>query len=126
VDAVDYVLVHIHPWWDARHGATITDPVRYVVDTYNEIRRQAPGKRVVIGEVGWPSDGQAGEQAVPGLREQCQFYTGFLRAADREHIPFYFFEAFDESWKVEPSDVGGHWGLHYADGTTKHKIQGML
>jgi exo-beta-1,3-glucanase (GH17 family) len=117
--------VHIHPWWDAWSGATITDPVQHVLDTYYDVVQQAH-KPVTIGETGWPSDGEPRGLARPGLREQCLFYTEFLRAADEARIPFYYATVFDEPGRTEPGGVGSHWGLHYEDGSAKHQIQGVL
>jgi exo-beta-1,3-glucanase (GH17 family) len=126
IDAVDYLLVHIYSWWDAWYGTTITNPAKYVVDIYKEIQQQHPGKRVVIGETGWPSGGQSQGQAIPSLENQCRFYTEFLRLAIQENVEFYYFDVFDEPWKVEePGGVGKHWGLNYGDRTTKYKIQGV-
>ncbi len=127
IDAVDYLLVHIYPWWDMWYGRTISNPTEYVISTYKEIQQQYPSKRVVIGETGWPSGGQSRGQAVPSLENQCKFYTEFLRRAIQENVEFYYFDAFDESWKVEePGGVGKHWGLAYGDRSAKYKIQGVL
>jgi len=127
IDAVDYLLVHIYSWWDAWYGGTIDNPAEYVINIYKDIQRQYPDKRVVIGETGWPSGGQSRGQAVPSLENQCRFYTEFLRLAIQQNVEFYYFDAFDEPWKVgEPGGVGKHWGLNYGDRSSKYKIQGVL
>ena len=127
INAVDYLLVHIYSWWDCWYGMSIDDTARYVVDIYKDIQQEYPNKRVVIGETGWPSAGQPQGCAIPSLEKQCEFYTEFLRLAIQENVEFYYFDAFDEPWKVEePGGVGKHWGLNYGDRSTKYKIQGVL
>jgi len=127
IDAVDYLLVHIYSWWDAWYSTTFTNSAQYVVDIYKDIQQRYPNKRVVIGETGWPSGGQSRGLAVPSLENQCEFYTHFLRLAIEKDIEFYYFDVFDEPWKIEePGGVGKHWGLNYGDRTTKYKIQGVL
>ncbi len=123
IECVDYLLVHIYSWWDAWDSV---DSVGYVLDTYKDIRQRYPNKRIVIGETGWPSDGQSKGQAIPSLSNQCVFYTEFLRRAIQENVEFYYFDAFDEPWKEEPGGVGPYWGLNYGDRSAKYKIQGLL
>ncbi len=122
VDAVGLVLVHIYPYWD---GQSIGGSVGYVVQDYLRWRRDFPGRRIVIGETGWPSDGPARSSAVPDLENQRRFFYAFLHAAERHGIEFYYFDAFDELWKRE-GGVGSHWGYADYNRVGKHEVQSVL
>lgn len=122
VDAVDYILIHVHPYWE---GIPIDNASDYVIDRCKEIQNKYPHKEVVIGEAGWPSDGSPNGEAVPSLENQKRFMEELLDLADEEGIRLYYFEAFDEKWKEE-YDVGPHWGLYYSNRACKHPSKGDL
>ncbi|MCS7219686.1 MAG: glycosyl hydrolase family 17 protein [Anaerolineae bacterium] len=116
---VDYLLVHIHPYWECQRVENAVDAVRR---RYEQLRGLYPHKRVVIGEVGWPTAGevQCGV-AVPGEEDQVRFARDFLAWARQARADFYWFEAFDEPWKCERGwpQVECHWGIYRADRTPK-------
>lgn len=122
LEAVDYYLIHIYPFWD---GRPIEEAAGDVVREYQAWQRDYSSKRVVIGETGWPSDGPVKGRAVPSLENQRRFFLEFLIAAEQYGIEFYYFDAFDELWKRE-GGVGSHWGYAYADRTGKHEVQSVL
>lgn len=119
-DEVDFILAHSYPYWEVppvpiEHGAA------HVVATYIALRALYPDQVVAIGETGWPTCGAARDNAVPGLENQQRFIEELWRWSNLYHIPVFFFEAFDEDWKIaEPGGVGPCWGLYYADRTPKH------
>ncbi len=119
--AVDYQMVHLYPFWN---GRPIENAARMVANDYHEIQGKSGGKRVVIGETGWPSDGPANGAAVPSPENQSRFTKEFLAIAMAEDIEFYYFDAFDEMWKSE-GGVGPYWGLLYADRTFKYDIRSV-
>jgi exo-beta-1,3-glucanase (GH17 family) len=126
VQAVDYLMVHIYAYWD---GQPIEGAARYVVEEYQGIQAESGGKRVVIGETGWPSgpvDGPTHGDAVPSPENQRRFLREFLALAHQENVEFYYFAAFDELWKTE-GGVGPYWGVMYADRSNKYDLQsGMI
>ena len=122
MDAVDYLLVHIYAYWD---GQPIEGAARYVVDEYHAIQAASGGKRVVIGETGWPSDGPAHGAAVPGFENQRRFLREFVTLAQQESVEFYYFATFDELWKTE-GGVGRYWGIFYPDRRNKYDLQSVL
>jgi exo-beta-1,3-glucanase (GH17 family) len=107
VDVSDYLLVHIYPYWD---GISIGGAAWYVADKYAEARKAAGGKRVVIGETGWPSAGPAHGAAVPSLANARRFLAEWMAVAANQRIDYYYFSAFDEIYKTE-GGVGPHWGI---------------
>ncbi|MCP4536168.1 MAG: hypothetical protein GY832_03390 [Chloroflexi bacterium] len=122
IESVDYLLVNIHAYWD---GQAIENAARYVIDRYQAIQEASGGKRVVIGETGWPSSGPVRGSAVPRPENQYRFLHEFLILAQQKDVEFYYFTVFDELWKTE-GGVGPHWGVMYADRRNKYNLQSLL
>ena len=55
VKQVDFIAVHILPYWE---GIDVEQAVDYVVFRYEQLKAAYPEKRIVIAEVGWPSNGR--------------------------------------------------------------------
>ena len=127
---VDYLLVHIHPYWECQ---SIENAVSSVQTRYDQIPSRYPDKRIVIGETGWPSAGTGREEPcgpmpTPSPEEQSRFACGFLEWSENERVDHYFFEAFDEPWKCEDGrpQVECHWGIYYKDRTPKPPVRCFL
>jgi exo-beta-1,3-glucanase (GH17 family) len=123
VACVDYLLVHIHPYWECQ---PIENAVGFVQEKHAQVGVQYPGKALVIGETGWPTagsgrEGHCGVMSIPTPDQQSLFATGFLDWAEQEGVDFYYFEAFDEPWKCTGgrAEVECHWGLYDADRAPK-------
>jgi exo-beta-1,3-glucanase (GH17 family) len=128
LDETDAILVHIYPFWE---GRSIDGAARFAAARYASIRsfinKRYPGKRVILGETGWPSAGAPVGAAIPGRNAQRRYMAELLQLADAMDIDLFYFDAFDERWKLEePGHVGQHWG--YADSTraAKYDIFGTL
>src|SRR3954471_3814491 len=110
-DTVDFVTIHILPYWEnvpirAEAAAAHVDAIR------RQIASAFPGKEILIGEIGWPSDGRMRESALPSPVNQARVVSEILDLARRESFRVNLFEAYDESWKREiEGTVGGSWGL---------------
>ena len=110
VDEVDYLAVHILPYWE---GVPVDAAVDYVIKRYEELRRAYPDKPIVIAEVGWPSEGRVRQGAVPSRANQAKFLRRFLAVAEHEGYVYYILEAFDQLWKRETEgEVGTYWGVY--------------
>src|ERR1700686_4652429 len=110
-DAVDFVTIHILPYWEdfpirAKFASAHVDSIR---------RRMAvafPGKEILIGETGWPSQGRMRESALPSRTNQARVVSEILDLAKRENFRVNLIEAYDQPWKRElEGTVGGYWGL---------------
>ena len=107
---VDFITVHLLPYWE---GLEVEAAVAYSVERMRELQRAFPGKRIVIGEVGWPSNGRTRESAVASVSNQALFLRRFLRIAERERWEYYVMEAFDQPWKAQTEGaVGAYWGVY--------------
>lgn len=128
IDEIDFVLVHIYPFWDSK---TIKGAAALTVNQYKAIQKimndRYGNKRVMIGETGWPSAGERNGLATPSLENQRRYSYEFLLLAEQEKVDFMYFDAFDELWKTEePGLVGQNWGYSYTDRTVKHNFNGVL
>jgi len=110
-DAVDFVTIHILPYWEdfpirAKYAAAHVDAIR---------RRMAvafPGKEILIGETGWPSQGRMREAALPSRTNQARVVSEILGLAKQENFRVNLIEAYDQPWKRQlEGTVGGYWGL---------------
>lgn len=110
---VDYIAVHMLPFWE---GVPLDEAVDYVVGRMDELKRHFPGKRIVISEVGWPSNGRTIKQAVASEANEATFLRRFLARAAQEEYVCYVMEAFDQPWKQETEgSVGAYWGVYNAE-----------
>jgi exo-beta-1,3-glucanase (GH17 family) len=110
-DAVDFVTIHILPYWEdfpvpARDAAAHVDAIR------SRVVQSFSGKEVLIGETGWPSAGRMRAGALPSPANQARVIHEVLTVAKRGDYRVNVIEAFDQPWKrwLEGT-VGGHWGL---------------
>jgi len=110
-NAVDFVTVHILPYWEdfpipaARAAA-------HVADIRGRVAAAFPGKEIVVGEFGWPSQGRMREGALPSPSNQALALTETMALAAREHFQLNIIEAFDQPWKrALEGTVGGYWGI---------------
>jgi glucan 1,3-beta-glucosidase len=71
-----------------------------------------PGKEILIGETGWPSQGRMREGALPSRTSQARVVSEILDLAKREGFRVNLIEAYDQPWKRQlEGTVGGYWGL---------------
>ena len=110
-EAVDFVTIHILPYWEdlpvrAKYAAAHVDAIR---------KRMAvafPGKEILIGETGWPSEGRMRAGALPSRTNQARVVSEILDLAKRENFRVNLIEAYDQPWKRQlEGTVGGYWGL---------------
>ena len=118
-DEVDFITIHILPYWeDVPIGMDRREPdgkltiEKHILDIYKKVQARFPGKTIVIGETGWPSDGRMRADARPGRVEQVRYFSVFRDLADREKFDYNIVEAFDQYWKArQEGTVGAAWGL---------------
>jgi exo-beta-1,3-glucanase (GH17 family) len=110
-DAVDFVTIHILPYWEdlpvhAKYAAAHVEAIRRRVEV------AFPGKAILIGETGWPSAGRMREGALPSRTNQARVVLEILDLARREGFRVNLIEAYDQPWKRQlEGTVGGYWGL---------------
>src|SRR6267378_4987907 len=110
-EAVDFVTIHILPYWEdfpirAKYAAAHVDAIR------KRMAAAFPGKEILIGETGWPSEGRMREGALPSRTNQARVVSEILGLAKQENFRVNLIEAYDQPWKRQlEGTVGGYWGL---------------
>ncbi|HTI86362.1 MAG TPA: glycosyl hydrolase family 17 protein [Alphaproteobacteria bacterium] len=118
---VDFVTVHLLPYWEGEPMA-VPRALRHVAATVKKVQAKFPGKKIFVGEVGWPSLGRMREDARPSPSDQARFLRGFITVARDLGVGYNLIEAFDQKWKRRSEGtVGGHWGLY--DSNRKPKVE---
>jgi len=121
--SVDFLAVHILPYWEGMPGSAAVD---HAMDVYKRLREAFPGKRIVIAEFGWPSAGLNRNAAVPGPLIQAEVIRDFIARADDIGIDYSIIEAFDQPWKTNEGSVGPYWGIFNADRELKFALAGTV
>src|SRR5215216_1537767 len=73
--SVDFIAAHVLPYWE---NFTDKQAVFQAFDKYELLRRNFPGKRIVIAEFGWPSAGYNLKRSNPGPFEQAVTLRDFV------------------------------------------------
>jgi exo-beta-1,3-glucanase (GH17 family) len=112
--AVDRIDWHSHPWWEE---IPISQAAAYFALTHDEMtaRMKAYGitKPERCGETGWPWSVVNGA-AVGSEANEAQYLHDLDAYAASVGLEYWFFEGFDEAWKISEGAVGGAWGLWQA------------
>ncbi len=125
---VDFITIHLLPYWEKipRKDAVGIG----VLKRYNEIASAFPGKKIVIGEVGWPSAGDRKSVATPSVEDEAQFIRQWVKEASapgRSNIDYYLMESFDQPYKErDEGRVGAYWGVYGADRQPKFSFTGPV
>ena len=122
VAACDILMANIYPFWEAQ---SIGDAIANLHQNFYNTKINAQGKPVWISETGWPSAGQTVGAAVPSPANAAAFFQRFVSWARANDVPFFYFEANDETWKATTGEgaVGSHWGVSDKDGVLKPGMQ---
>ena len=106
---VDFIAIHVLPFWERE---PIDDAVQASLRHIDRVQARFPGQRVVVAEIGWPSNGSRAGRAVPSAAHQALFVRRFLQEAHARGLDYYLIEAFDQPWKVASEGrAGAYWGL---------------
>jgi exo-beta-1,3-glucanase (GH17 family)/cellulose synthase/poly-beta-1,6-N-acetylglucosamine synthase-like glycosyltransferase len=107
---VDFIAVHLFPYWE---GVDVESAVEFCFRELKAVQLAYPRKPVIIGEIGWPSEGRNRAGAVASVSNEALFLRRFLARAEKEHERYYIMEAFDQPWKArDEGAVGSYWGIY--------------
>jgi exo-beta-1,3-glucanase (GH17 family)/glycosyltransferase involved in cell wall biosynthesis len=122
--SVDFITIHLLPYWE---GLPVDDSLRFMLDKLDAVRAAYPGKPVVIGEVGWPSDGVTVGGAEASRINQAMFLRRFFVAARERGLDYFVMEAFDQPWKTSfEGRAAGYWGMFDLDRVAKWPMTGPV
>ena len=121
---VDFITVHLFPYWN---GIPRKDAIGAALGSYEQLQKQFPGKHIVIGEIGWPSNGDRKEYAYPSVSDEAIFLRQWFNVAKQLHLDYYVMEAFDQPWKEQLSGrTEAYWGMFNADRQPKFPFTGPV
>ncbi len=108
-NACDVILANCYPFWEGCH---IDYSLVYMKQMYHQALHAGNGKKVIITETGWPSDGTNCDGAYPSNESFIKYFINAQKWSEEDNIDMFYFTSFDESWKVDSEgDVGAYWGL---------------
>lgn len=113
---VDYVTAHVLPYWEGIPSDYAHD---YVFERYDDLQKTFQNLPIVLGEVGWPSEGRRRGGAAPSLQNQAKFLRQFVSQAESNDTRYFVLEAFDQVWKTDEGAVGRYWGIFNASREAK-------
>lgn len=105
----DVILTNCYPYWE---GTPIEYSFGHMQSMFESARGAGNGKRVIITETGWPSEGGSLKGAVATNENAMRYFIDTQIWCKQNNIECFYFSSFDESWKVGPEGaVGAYWGL---------------
>lgn len=108
-EACDVILANCYPYWEECH---IDYSLLHAKQMYYQALHAGQGKKVIISETGWPSQGTSLGDAQPSKLNALRYFLNMQQWAAQENIELFYFSSFDEAWKVgAEGDVGAYWGL---------------
>jgi exo-beta-1,3-glucanase (GH17 family) len=109
VDASDVILSNCYPYWE---GCPIEYSLNHMQQMFGQATDAAIGKKVIITETGWPSQGSSLKGAVSNAENAMKYFINSQVWSAKDNVEIFYFSSFDESWKVgSEGDVGAYWGL---------------
>lgn len=124
IQAVDVIYANFYPYWE---GYSIVDSIAALDRAYSDLLQVSGGKPVIISETGWPSCGDMIGKAVPSPKNSARYLREFMAWANINRVRYFYFSAFDASWKAEhEGPQGACWGILTESGEIKPKINEVL
>jgi glucan 1,3-beta-glucosidase len=109
VENSDVILSNCYPYWE---GCPIDYSLNHMQSMFAQATAAAKGKKVVITETGWPSEGGSEGGAEASNVNAMKYFINTQSWSAKENVEVFYFSSFDESWKVgDEGDVGAYWGL---------------
>lgn len=109
VEVSDVILSNCYPFWE---GCPIDGALNHIQQMFGQAKHAAKGKKVIITETGWPSQGRSLKGADSSEENAIKYFINTQQWAKKANVEVFYFSSFDESWKTgDEGDVGAFWGL---------------
>ena len=117
VEISDVILSNCYPYWEGCH---IDGSLGHMEQMFGQATDAAQGKKVIITETGWPSEGGSFKGADSSEENAIKYFINTQVWAKKQKAEVFYFSSFDESWKTgDEGDVGAYWGLWDKDENLK-------
>ncbi|MBT8287562.1 MAG: glycosyl hydrolase [Flavobacteriaceae bacterium] len=117
-EACDVILANCYPYWE---GCPMEYSLLHMKQMYRQAVEAGQGKKVIITETGWPSEGGNLKGAHSSSENAMRYFINSQAWSAKEGVDIFYFSSFDESWKVgAEGDVGAYWGLWDKDEHLKY------
>jgi glucan 1,3-beta-glucosidase len=108
-EVCDVILTNCYPYWE---GCPIEYSFHHMQSMFESAKHAGNGKRVIITETGWPSQGGSLKGAFASNENAMKYFIDTQNWSKQNNIEIFYFSSFDEAWKVGPEgEVGAYWGL---------------
>ncbi|NCT08929.1 MAG: glycosyl hydrolase [Flavobacteriia bacterium] len=108
-EVCDVILSNCYPYWE---GCSIDYSLAHMQQMFSIASHAGQGKKVIITETGWPSQGGSLGGAHSNAENAMKYFINAQAWSAKDNIEMFYFSSFDESWKVgAEGDVGAYWGL---------------
>ncbi len=109
VELSDVILSNCYPYWE---GCDINGSLAHMQAMFGQATHAAQGKKVIITETGWPSEGGGLRGAIASAENAMKYFINTQAWSKANKVEIFYFSSFDESWKTgNEGDVGAYWGL---------------
>ena len=130
IKEVDFITIHILPYWEDEPIPVENAPAhveRIVNQVQQEANTLAPGKSILIGESGWPSEGKQRGRSIPSVVNEARFIRDFIAVANKNGFDYNIVEAFNQPWKAAfEGIIGANWGLYDSDRNQMFPLTGEV
>ena len=121
---VDLIAAHVLPYWEF---VPMEDSTEFVLDRAKELKKLFPKKPLLLGEVGWPSNGRTRGGAEANQADQAIYLRTLVNALNAKGYNYFVIEAFDQPWKAtDEGSVGAYWGVYNLNRQPKFPFTGPI
>lgn len=125
-DHVDYITIHILPYWEDE-PVSVEDAQQHMLAIIDRIKARFPGKPILVGETGWPTEGRSRGPAHANLITSAAFVRALPAFAAEHDFDYNVVEAYDQSWKAQlEGTVGARWGMFDTARNLKFPLTGAV
>lgn len=132
----DAIMANIHPFFAGTPVKDAADWTRYFWGNKTMGFTKKDPAMNIIAETGWPSQGGMGcgnewqtdcpEKSVAGIDEMNIFMEDWVCRALEDGTEYFWFEAFDEPWKMQFNTDGKEWEDHWGLFDVNRNLKGGL
>ncbi|HQQ63373.1 MAG TPA: hypothetical protein PLF22_07345 [Pseudomonadales bacterium] len=123
---VDYITIHILPYWEDE-PVSAEEAEKHLLDIIQRIKTAFPGKPILVGETGWPTEGRSRGPAGANLLTAAQYVRRLPVLAEQYGFDYNLVEAYDQPWKAQlEGTVGARWGVFDGDRKLKFAFSGEV